>query len=92
MTETEKRYSKTEKDALTIQSAKERLRIYLLGAPRFRIVTAHKPLIPLFNKLKTKVPSRIEKRIMEMRKWIMSLCKDLVRVKQTPKTTFPDTL
>ena len=31
MTETEKRYSQTEKDALAIKWAKERLRIYLLG-------------------------------------------------------------
>ena len=66
MKETEKRYSQTEKDALAIKWAKERLRIYLLGAPRFRIVTAHKPLIPLFNKVKAKVPPRIEKWIMEM--------------------------
>ena len=66
MTETEKRYSQTEKDALAIKWAKERLRIYLLGAPRFRIVTAHKPLVPLFNKVKAKVPPRIEKWIMEM--------------------------
>ena len=29
--------------------------------PRFRIVTAHKPLVPLFNKVKAKVPPRIEK-------------------------------
>ena len=65
MTETEKRYSQAEKDALAIKWAKERLRIYLLGAPRFRIVTAHKPLIPLFNKVKAKVPPRIEKWIME---------------------------
>ena len=66
MSETEKRYSQTEKDALAIKWGKERLRIYLLGAPRFRIMTTHKPLIPLFNKVKAKVPSRIEKWIMEM--------------------------
>ena len=66
MSETEKRYSQTEKDALAIKWAKERLRIYLLGAPRFRIMTTHKPLIPLFNKVKAKVPPRIEKWIMEM--------------------------
>ena len=66
MTETEKRYSQTEKDALAIKWAKERLRIYLLGAPRFRILTAHKPLLPLFNKVKAKIPPRIEKWIMEM--------------------------
>ena len=66
MTETEKRYSQTEKDALAIKWAKERLRIYLLGAPRFRIVTAHKPLLPLFNKVKAKMPPRVEKWVMEM--------------------------
>ena len=66
MTETEKRYSQTEKVALAIKWAKERVRIYLLGGPRFTIVTAHKPLVPLFNKVKAKVPPRIEKWIMEM--------------------------
>ena len=66
MTETEKRYSQTEKVALAIKWAKESVRIYLLGGPRFTIVTAHKPLVPLFNKVKAKVPPRIEKWIMEM--------------------------
>ena len=66
MTETDERYSQTEKDTLAIKWAKERLRIYLLGAPRFRIVTAHKPLLPLFNKAKAKKPPRIEKWVMEM--------------------------
>ena len=66
MTETEKRYSQTEKDAFAIKWAKERLRIYQLGAPRFRIVTAHKPLIPLFDRVKAKVPPSIEKWVMEM--------------------------
>ena len=66
MTKTEKRYSQTEKDSLAIIWAKERLRIYLLGAPRFRIVTAHKPLLPLFNKAKANMPPRIEKWVMEM--------------------------
>ena len=66
MTETEKRYNQKEKDALAIKWANERLRIYLLGAPRFRILTAHKPLVPLFDKVKARVPLRIEKWIMEM--------------------------
>jgi len=66
MTETKKRYSQTKKDALAIKWAKERLRIYLLGVPRFRIVTAQKPLVPLFNKVRANLPPRIEKWIMEM--------------------------
>ena len=40
MTKTEKRYSQTEKDALAIKRAKERLRVHLLGAPRFCIHNA----------------------------------------------------
>ena len=40
--------------------------MYLLGAPRFKIVTSHKPLIPMFNKACAKLPPRIEKWIMEM--------------------------
>ena len=51
MTKTEKRYSQTEKDALAIKRAKERLKSYLLGAPRFRIVTSHKPLVSFLTKL-----------------------------------------
>ena len=66
MTEAERRYSQTVKDAFAIKWAYKRLRIYLLGAPRFRIVTAHKPLIPLFDRVNTKVPPSIEKWIMEM--------------------------
>ena len=64
MTDTEK--SQAEKDALKIKWAKDRLRNYQLRAPKFRIVTAHKPPVPLFNKVKAKVVPRIEKCIMEM--------------------------
>lgn len=66
MTDPEKRYSQTEKDALAVAWAKERFRMYLVGAPRFRIITAHKPLLPMFNKATAKVPPRIEKWIMSM--------------------------
>ena len=64
MTDKEKRYNQTEKGALAIKWAKEGLRSYLLGAPKFRIITAHKPLVPLFNKAKMKMPPRIEKWVM----------------------------
>ena len=66
MTEAEKRYSQTEKDALAIKWAKERLKSCLVGAPKFRIVTSHKPLVPLFNKARAKMPPRIEKWVTEM--------------------------
>ena len=66
MTNAEKSYSQTEKDALAVKWAKSRFGMYLLGAPRFKIITSHKPLIPMFNKSCTKLPPRIEKWIMEM--------------------------
>ena len=40
--------------------------MYLLGAPRFKIITAHKPLLPMFNKATAKLPPRIEKWVMDM--------------------------
>ena len=42
MTNAEKRYSQTEKDALAVKWAKLRFGMYLLGAPRFKIITSHK--------------------------------------------------
>ena len=66
MTSAEQRYSQTEKDALVVKWAKTRFRMYLLGAPKFKIVTSHKPLIPMFNKPCAKLPPIIEKWIMEM--------------------------
>ena len=67
MSDTEKRYSQTEKDALSIRWAKNRFRIYLLGAPKFKIITAEKPIIPMFNKANIKLPPRIETWVMDMR-------------------------
>ena len=66
MTETEKKYSQTEKDALAIAWAKKRFHMYLLGAPRFRIITAHKPLLPMYNKPTAQLPPRIQKWVMSM--------------------------
>ena len=66
LSDPERRYSQTEKDALAIYWAKKRFRRYLLGAPRFKIITGHKPLIPMFNKTTAKLPPRIEKWVAEM--------------------------
>ena len=66
LTDVEKRYSQTENDALCVKWAKDRFSIYLLGAPRFAIITAHKPLLPLFKTPTAKLPPRIEKRVMDM--------------------------
>ena len=66
ITETEKRYSQTEKDAMAIPWAKKRFHTYLQGAPKFQIITAHKPLVTMFNKPTAKLPPCIEKWVMSM--------------------------
>eukprot|EP00795_Rhopilema_esculentum_P010029 gene10029-18659_t len=57
LTETEKKYGQAEIDALCVKWAIERFSIYLLGAPRFTIITAHKPLLTLFNKATANHPA-----------------------------------
>lgn len=66
LSEAEKKYSQTEKDALAVAWAKTRFSMYLEGAPRFKIMTSHKPLIPMFMKATAKLPPRIEKWVMNM--------------------------
>ena len=66
LTDVEKRYSQIEKDALSVKWAKDRFNMYLLGAPRFTIVTEHKPLLSMFSKPTAKLPPRIEKWVMDM--------------------------
>ena len=66
LSDVEKRYSQTEKDALAVKWGKDRLSIYLLGTPKFQIVTSHKPLIPMFSKPTAKLPPRVEKCVMAL--------------------------
>ena len=40
--------------------------MYLLGAPRFKIINAHKPVLPMFNKPTAKLPPHIEIWVMDM--------------------------
>ena len=55
----EQRYSQTEREALAICWACERLRMYLAGA-RFKVVTDHKRLEAIFSNSNSKPPVRIE--------------------------------
>ena len=66
MTDTEKRYSQTGKDALAIRWAKNQFKMYLLGAPKFKFITVQKPLLPMFNKATAKLPQRMKKWVMDM--------------------------
>ena len=40
--------------------------MYSLGAPKFNIITAHKPLLSMFNKAIARLPSRIKRWVMDM--------------------------
>ena len=55
MTETEKVYGQSEKDALAVRWAKNRFRVYLLRAPKFKIIAGNKPHLVMFNKTTAKL-------------------------------------
>ena len=56
----EQRYSQTEREALAIRWACERLRMYLAGA-RFKVMTDHKPLEAIFSSSNSKPLVKIER-------------------------------
>ena len=49
LTDTEKRYSQTEGEALAAEFTTTRLDMYLMRAQHFQLTTDHNPLLPLFN-------------------------------------------
>ena len=66
LNETEQRYSQIEREALAVEFTTSRLKMYLLGGNHFQVATDHKPLIPILNKPKAKLPPRIERMVMKM--------------------------
>ena len=40
--------------------------MYLLDAPKFKIIAGHIPLLSMFNKVAAKLPPRIERWVMDM--------------------------
>lgn len=64
LTEVERRYSQTEREALAIVWACERFHTYLYGI-KFHLVTDHKPLEFLFSK-RSRPPARIERWVLRM--------------------------
>ena len=64
LSDTERRYSQTEKEALAIVWACERVHAYLYGA-EFDLMTDHKPLECIFSP-KSKTCTRIKRRLLRM--------------------------
>ena len=65
LTDVETRYGQTEQEATAIKFAcADALYKYLVGAPKFEIVTDCKLLVHLFNNPTSKAPLRIERQIL----------------------------
>ena len=67
LTNVERRYSQTEREALAIVWACERFHTYLYGT-KFLLITDHKPLEVLYSK-KSNPPARIERWVLRMQEF-----------------------
>lgn len=65
LTDPEKRYCQTEKEALAIVWAVEHFKIYLYGKEEFELITDHKPLEVIFGP-KSRPSARIERWVMRL--------------------------
>lgn len=65
LTDCEKRYCQTEKEALALVWSVEHVQIYLFGMNEFELVTDHKPLEAIFNP-KSKPCARIERWVIRL--------------------------
>ncbi|XP_028405759.1 uncharacterized protein LOC114528330 [Dendronephthya gigantea] len=65
LTDVETRYGQTELEAAAIKFVcADAFYKYLVGAPKFKIITDCKPLVHLFNNPASKAPLRIERQIL----------------------------
>ena len=62
-------YSTTEREALAIRWGVKKMRQLLLGAPRFKVITDHKPLTYMFNKSSGDLPPRVERCVMDLQEF-----------------------
>jgi len=72
LTSVEKRYSQTEKEALSIVWAIEHFHLYLFGHP-FTLITDHKPLETIYGHNKAKTSARIERWILRLQPYDFSV-------------------
>ena len=73
LTDEEKRYSQTEKEALGIVWACERLHMYLYGTD-FEILTDHKPLQFIYSK-RSQPSARVNRWVLRLRDYVIETVK-----------------
>ncbi|XP_043471652.1 uncharacterized protein K02A2.6-like [Leptopilina heterotoma] len=95
LTDVEKRYSQTEKEALALVWAMEHFHMYLYGKNEFELVTDHKPLEVIFNS-RSKPCARIERWVLRLQAYNykvvyqpgkMNIADPLSRLCMTPYAT-----
>ena len=72
LTDTEKRYSQTEKEALAIIWAVEHFHLFLFGS-EFTLVTDHKPLEIIYGQRTAKTSARIERWVLRLQPYAFKI-------------------
>ena len=73
LSQVERRYSQTEKEALALVWACERFHLYLYGLPQFDLVTDHEALKVMYSK-KSKPSARIERWVLRLQPYNYQVC------------------
>ena len=73
LSQVERRYSQTEKEALALVWACERFHLYLYGLPQFDLVTDHEALKVIYSR-KSKPSARIERWVLRLQPYNYRVC------------------